>query len=76
MEQTTEIFLAHHASIYTLYDECNDTHPLAFTAGGLGTNPVILSHDEAMAVVDKVNFEESMNEEMEKCFDNEIYEIV
>ena len=33
-------------------------------------------HGEAMAAVDKVNFEESMTEEMEKCFDNGTYEIV
>mgnify|MGYP001256284380 CR=1 FL=1 len=76
MCQTTEKFLAHHANINIMDGEHNDTHPLAFAAGGLGPNPNILSHGEAMAVVDKENSEESMSEEMEKCFDNNIYEIV
>ena len=73
---TTEKIFAHHATINMVDGEYNDTHPLAFAAGGLGPNPNILNHSEAMAAVDKVNFEESMTEEMEKCFDNNIYEIV
>ena len=73
---TTEKIFAHHATINMVDGEYNDTHPLAFAAGGLGPNPNILNHSEAMAAVDKVNFEESMTEEMEKCFDNSIYEIV
>ena len=35
MGQTTEKFLAHHASLNMSDGECNDTHPLAFAAGGL-----------------------------------------
>ena len=75
MGQTTEKFLAHHASINMLDGECNDTHPLAFMAGGQ-VNPNILSHGEAMAAFDKEQFQTSMDEEMGKCFDNGIYEIV
>ena len=75
MGQTTEKFLAHHASINMLDGECNDIHPLAFMAGGQ-VNPNILNHGEAMATVDKEQFQTSMDEEMGKCFDNEIYEIV
>ena len=57
-------------------DQLNGLHPLAFAARGLGPNPNILSHGEAMEAVDKEAFEESMNEELVKCFDNGIYEIV
>ena len=54
----------------------NDRHPLAFVAQGLGPSPDILSHRESMAALNKLDFEESMNEGMIKCFDNDIYEIV
>jgi len=75
MGQTTERFLAHHSSINMLDGESNNTHPLAFMAGG-EVNPNILSHGDAMAAVDKEQFQTSMDEEMKKCFDNGIYEIV
>lgn len=29
-----------------------------------------------MAAIDKENFEDTMNEEMKKCFDNNVYEII
>ena len=76
MVQTMEQIIDHPVSINKLDGECNDIHPLDFAAVGLGANPNILNHGEAMTVVNKINFEESMNEEMEKCFDNEKYEIV
>ena len=76
MGQTKETFLAHHASMNTSDGECDDTYSLDFAAGELCTNPNMLSCCEAMATVDKESFEESMNEEIEKCFDNKIYEIV
>ena len=63
LDQTIECFLSHHADISILDgDQLNELHPLAFVAGGLGPNPNILSHGEAMAAVDKDSFEESMNE--------------
>ena len=75
--QSTECFLAHHADINMLDgDQMNDVHPMAFVASGNGPNPNILSHGEAMAAVDEDKFDESMNEEMVKLFDNGIYEIV
>ena len=75
--QSTECFLVHHADINMLDgDQMNEVHPMAFVASGHGPNPNILSHGEAMAAVDKDKFDESMNEEMVKLFDNGIYEIV
>ena len=69
-------FLDHHADISMLYgNQLNNLHPLAFAAGGLGFNPNILSYGRSIAAVDKEAFEESMNEEMVKFFDNGIYEI-
>ena len=44
----------------------NDTHPLAYAAGGLGPNPNILNHDAAMKAVDNDKFEISMAEELDK----------
>ena len=65
--QTTECFLTHHAKVSMLDGEqINDLHPLAFAAGGLGPNPNILNHGEAMAAVDKESFEDSMDEEIFK----------
>ena len=55
MGQTTEKLLAHHASLNMIDGQYNDTHPLAFATCGLGPNPNILSHGEAMAAVDKVH---------------------
>ena len=62
MAQTIEKILAHHANINMMDGGYNDAHPLAFAAAGLGPNPNILSHGEAMPAVDKENFEESMTE--------------
>ena len=73
MWQITETFLAHHAHIITIDGEYNNTHPLAFVAERFGPNSNTLSYGEALAAIYKVNFKESMNEEMEKCFDNNIY---
>ena len=75
--QSTECFLSHHADVNMLEgDQMNDVHPLVFAASGQGPNPNILNHGEAMAAVDKDKFDESMNEEMVKLYDNGIYEIV
>ena len=55
MCQTTEKFLAHYENINIMDGEHNDIHHLAFAAGGLGPNPNILSHGEAMATIYKDN---------------------
>ena len=47
--------------------EQNDTHPLAFAAGSMGSNPNILNHRDAMRASDRQLFEESMDEEMKTC---------
>lgn len=75
--QTTEYFLAHHTHLSSLDgDQINEICHLAFAAGGYGPNPNISSQREAMATVDKETFEESMDEEIVKCFDNGTYGIV
>jgi Reverse transcriptase (RNA-dependent DNA polymerase). len=53
--------------------EINDIDPLAFAASA---NPNILSHREAMKADDVEKFLESMQEELERMDDNEIYEEV
>ena len=53
--QTIECFLSHHTDISMLDgDQMNEIQPLAFVAGGLGSNPNILSHGEAMEAVEKI----------------------
>ena len=42
----------------------NDAHPLAFTTGGIGPNPNILTHGEAMAAVDKVHLKIKIKQEI------------
>jgi Reverse transcriptase (RNA-dependent DNA polymerase). len=53
--------------------EINDIDPLAFAASA---NPNILSHREATKAEDVEQFLESMQEELERMDDNEIYEEV
>ena len=56
--------------------QINDTHPLAYAAGGQGPNPNILNHDDAMRALDSKEFEASMGEEIERMWDNGIFEII
>ena len=44
----------------------NETHPLAYSAGGQDPNSNILNHDATMKAVDSEKFEMSMSEELEK----------
>ena len=55
--------------------EFNSIHPLAFAAGNLSANPNILNHRDAMKPADVKIFHNSMDEEMEKCEKNGIYEL-
>ena len=54
----------------------NDTHPLAYAAGGLGPNPNILNHDAAMKAVDSDKFEIYMAEKLDKMWENKMYKII
>ena len=54
----------------------NNTHPLAYAAGGLGPNPNILDHDAAMKAVDSDKFEISMAGNLTKMWENKNYEII
>ena len=45
----------------------NDTHPLAYAAGGLGPNPNILNHDAAMKAVDNEGLKYLWLRTLTKC---------
>ena len=51
-----------------------DLNPISYVAKN--SNPNILSHRNAMKADDHDKFLSSMREEMDKLFDNDIYEIV
>ena len=74
--KTTQLF-ERFAMLATLHNgEHNDTHPLAFAAGCMGTNPNILNHRDAMRASDSHLFEDSMDEEMKNMYINEKYELI
>ena len=76
-KKVTDSLFTHYAHISCLVgDQMNDQHPLAFAAGGQGSNPNILNHRDAMRAMDKNMFNESMEEEMNNLTNKEIYEIV
>ena len=56
--------------------DVSDPHPLDFLAGSLRPNKNIWSRDEAIKVVDIEIFNESMAEEMNNTFKNEVYILV
>ena len=58
------------------YNQHADTHTLAYTAGGLESNPNILSRDVEIKAVGSDKFEISMDEELDKMWENKIYEII
>ena len=62
--------------IYSSWNQHNDTHSLAYAAGGLGPNLYILNHDTVMKAVDSDKFEISMAEELDKMWENKIYETI
>eukprot|EP00957_Ditylum_brightwellii_P067042 5089097-Ditylum_brightwellii.AAC.1 len=55
--------------------ETNEFHPIALVAG-TNSNPNILSHGEAMKSDDKEQFHKTMEEEIERMIEKEIFEIV
>ena len=75
--KTAENFLDSFAHLSMLNGQhSNETHLLAYTAGGQVPNPNILNHNVAMKAVDSDKFEISMGEELDKMWDNKIYDII
>ena len=54
----------------------NDTHPLGFVAGGLGPTKYIPNHRETIKFLNKDIFIESMDNELDNMFENEVYDLV
>ena len=54
----------------------NDTYQLAYIAIGQGLNLNILNRDTVMKNVDSIKLEISMVEELDKMWNNKIYEII
>ena len=75
--KTAENFLEAFANLSMLDGgETNETHTLAYSVGRQVPNPNILNHDTAMKAVDSDKFEVSMAEELDKMWNNKIYEII
>ena len=65
--KTAENFLEAFASLSMLDGSyTNETHLLAYEAGGQDTNSIILNHDAAMKAVDSDKFKISMRN-LTKC---------
>ena len=67
----------HYAHLSSLTGgQCNDVHPLVYTAGSQGENPNMLSHGQAMKAVDREKFKMHMTEELDNMYENKIYGII